>query len=91
MKSDSDVTIVDCGPRDGISALAGCVPTGEKTRLINGLIAAGVQKIDCVAFTHPRIMPESADAERVIESVEKEPNVGLIGVAPVKWPADVPC
>lgn len=82
MTSDSAVTTVDCGPRDGLSALARSVPTGEKARLINGLIAAGVRKIDCVAFTHPRIMPESADAERVVELIEKKPNVGLIGVAP---------
>jgi hydroxymethylglutaryl-CoA lyase len=82
VKSDSAVTIVDCGPRDGLSALARSVPTGEKARLINGLIAAGVKKIDCVAFTHPRIMPESADAERVVELIEKKPDVGLIGVAP---------
>ena len=82
MKSDSRVTIVDCGPRDGLSALPGTVPTGEKARLINGLIAAGVRKIDCVAFIHPRIMPKSADAERVVELIEKKPAVELIGVAP---------
>lgn len=81
-KSGSAVTIVDCGPRDGMSALEHHVPTVEKVRLINGLIAAGVKKIDCAAFTHPRIMPKSADAEQIVALIEKRPDVKLIGLAP---------
>lgn len=54
----------------------------RKGHLVNGLIAAGIRKIDCVAFTHPRLIPDSADAERVVELIEKEPGVAPIGVAP---------
>jgi hydroxymethylglutaryl-CoA lyase len=82
VKSESAVTVVDCGPRDGLGALEQSVSTGQKVRLINSLIAAGIKKIDCVAFTHPLIMPKSADAEQVVGLIEKRPDVKLIGLAP---------
>ena len=43
---------------------------------------SGVTKIDCVGFTHPRIRPEYADAEKVINSIDKRPGVTIIGMAP---------
>ncbi len=43
---------------------------------------SGVTKIDCVGFTHPRIRTEYADAEKVINSIEKRPGVTIIGMAP---------
>jgi len=39
-------------------------------------------KIDCVGFTHPRIRPEYADAEKVVNSIDKKPGVTILGMAP---------
>jgi hydroxymethylglutaryl-CoA lyase len=76
-----DVTIVDTSPRDGPVALPRIL-TSEKVSLTNSLIQSGVAKIDCVAFTHPRIRPEYADAEQVVNSIHKRPDVSIIGLAP---------
>lgn len=76
-----DVTIVDCAPRDGLSKVKGNVPTSDKIALINSLGEAGVPKIDCVAFTHPRVMPKESDAERVIAGIQKTPGTRYIGLA----------
>ena len=40
----------------------------------------GLKKIECVAFVHPRIVPENADAEKVMEKIEKKPGITYIGL-----------
>ncbi|KKL46142.1 hypothetical protein LCGC14_2348530, partial [marine sediment metagenome] len=77
----ADVTIVDSSPRDGPVALPK-IRTSEKIALVNSLLQNGLTKIDCVAFTHPRIRPEYADAEKVIQALGKGPEVTIIGIAP---------
>lgn len=77
----ADVTIVDTSPRDGPVALPK-IHTPEKIALANSLMQSGLTKIDCVAFTHPRLRPEFADAEKVISKLDKRPGVTIIGLAP---------
>ena len=80
-KSMADVTIVDTSPRDGPVALPG-IGTPEKIALANSLMQSGISKIDCVAFTHPRLRPEYADAEKVISTLDNRPGTAIIGLAP---------
>ena len=77
----ADVTIVDTSPRDGPVALPG-IGTPEKIALANSLMQSGISKIDCVAFTHPRLRPEYADAEKVISTLDNRPGTAIIGLAP---------
>ena len=86
-KSPGEITIVDCGPRDGLSFVSQPVSTTEKVRLINCLAEAGVPKIDCVAFTHPRLIPSSSYAEQVMRQLEKRQDVTYIWLTP----SDVVC
>ena len=81
-RSKSEVTIVECAPRDGLAALSRRISVSDKVLVINSLSKAGLKKIDCVAFTHPRILPENADAEKVMQQIEKKPGVTYIGLAP---------
>ena len=77
----ADVTIVDTSPRDGPVAIPE-IRTSEKIALAKSLMQSGLTKIDCVAFTHPRITPQYADAEEVINALDKKPEVTIIGLAP---------
>ena len=77
----TDVTIVDTSPRDGPVAIPE-IRTAEKVALAKRLMQSGLTKIDCVAFTHPRIRPEFADAEEVINALDKKSEVTIIGLAP---------
>jgi hydroxymethylglutaryl-CoA lyase len=81
-RSKPKVTIVECGPRDGLAAIPGPISVSDKVLLINSLVKAGLKKIDCVAFTHPRLLPENADAEEVMQRIEKKAGVTYIGLAP---------
>ncbi len=72
---------MDTSPRDGPVAIPE-IRTSEKIALAKSLMQSGLTKIDCVAFTHPRIRPENADAEEVINALDKKPEVTIIGLAP---------
>jgi hydroxymethylglutaryl-CoA lyase len=79
---EDHVTIVEVSPRDGLPALCGGTSTADKIMYINSLAQAGLKKIDCVSFTHPRLIPENADAEQVVEGINKKPGVTYIGLVP---------
>lgn len=79
--SKADVTFVDTSARDGLAAIGG-VSTSNKVSLINSLVQAGLKHIDCVAFTHPRLIPKHSDAEKVIAAIKKKRDVTYIGLVP---------
>jgi len=81
VKSVAEITIVDTSPRDGPVGLPK-IRTREKVALVNSLMESGLTKIDCVGFTHPRIIPEYADAEKVVGAIDKRPGVTIMGMAP---------
>lgn len=80
--NDRSVTIVECGPRDGLSALASQVATADKAKFIQCLADAGLRKLDCVSFHHPRLNPKHADAEQVMALVTKKPRTLYLGLVP---------
>jgi hydroxymethylglutaryl-CoA lyase len=77
---ETDVTFVDTSARDG-AAIAG-FSTSNKISLIDLLVKAGLRHIDCVAFTHPRLIPKYADAEKVMAEIQKKHKVTYIGLVP---------
>jgi hydroxymethylglutaryl-CoA lyase len=65
------VTVVDVSPRDGLQAVKTFIETKDKVHLINGLISAGIPKIEVTSFVSPKWVPQLADAEQVIESLNE--------------------
>jgi hydroxymethylglutaryl-CoA lyase len=63
------VEIVEVGPRDGLQNEATLLPTAAKVELIRRAVAAGVRRIEATSFVHPRLVPQMADAEAVMEGV----------------------
>lgn len=59
------VILVEVGPRDGLQTREKIVPAAKKAALINGLVAAGLKRIQVTSFVHPRLVPQMADAEEV--------------------------
>ena len=82
MKTREDrIHIIEVSPRDGLPAVRGGASTADKVMYINGLINAGLRQIECAAFTHPRLIPENADAEKVMTALPRKPGVTYIGLA----------
>jgi hydroxymethylglutaryl-CoA lyase len=79
--SKAEVTFVDSSPRDGLNTFDN-ISTSNKIIFINSLVKAGVKKIECVAFSHPRLRPEHSDAEQVMVEIKKKPGVTYVGLVP---------
>ena len=73
------VKIVEC-PRDAWQGLHAQIPTEVKANYLRRLIAAGFTHIDAVSFVSPVAVPQMADAERVLASVEPPTGVEIIGI-----------
>jgi hydroxymethylglutaryl-CoA lyase len=81
-KKDAQVTLVEVSPRDGLPEVCNGLSTEDKIKYINKLSETGLSKIECASFTHPRLMPEGYDAEKLIAGIAKKPEVTYTGLVP---------
>jgi len=76
------VRIVEVSPRDGLQNEAKIVTTEKKAEFIRLLAAAGLADIEVASFVHPRWIPQLADAQDLINRLEKNPNVRYSALVP---------
>jgi len=76
------INILECAPRDGMAAISKKVSISEKIQFVDMLSDVGLKSIDCVSFHHPRLNPEHAYAEEIMEGIQKKRNVIYIGLVP---------
>jgi hydroxymethylglutaryl-CoA lyase len=81
---ERDIQIVEVGPRDGLQNESVILSTDDKLALIDHLTDAGITRIEAVSFAHPRYVPQLADAEAVMDRLEKRPGVSYIGLV-MNW------
>ncbi len=65
----AEVTWTDVAPRDGLQNISATVPTEVKVRLIEGLLAAGVPRVEATSFVSVKWVPQLADAADVLRAV----------------------
>lgn len=75
------VSLREVGPRDGLQNEAP-VPTADKIRLLDGLSATGVGRIEAVSFVHPKAIPQMADADEVWAAARKAPDIRYSALVP---------
>lgn len=75
------VIVRDVGPRDGLQPEAP-VAVGERVRLIEALVVAGVRRIEAVAFVSPSAVPAMAGAGEVLDSVPRSEGVRYSALVP---------
>jgi hydroxymethylglutaryl-CoA lyase len=76
------VRIREVGPRDGFQNEPEVIPTAEKLRLIEMLVESGLRRIELTSFVRADVIPQLADAERVLEAVERRPGVAYSVLIP---------
>ena len=59
-------TVNDVGPRDGLQNQPKVLLPEERVRLVEALLAAGVDHVEVGAFVSPRAVPAMAGADRVL-------------------------
>ena len=73
------VTLIEC-PRDAWQGLSRQIPTELKTRYLRALIDAGFKHIDAVSFVSPKVVPQMADSEKVLEKLDLPNDIEIIGI-----------
>jgi hydroxymethylglutaryl-CoA lyase len=74
------IQIVEVGPRDGLQNEDTILTTEQKLVLIDHLIQSGLRRIEAVSFAHPKYVPQMADAEAVMNGVQRLDGVSYIGL-----------
>lgn len=69
------VLVRELGPREGFQVEKRLVSTEEKVQFINALSETGLRHIEVTSFVHPKWVPTLADAEEVLERIERRPGV----------------
>jgi hydroxymethylglutaryl-CoA lyase len=74
--------IREVGPRDGFQNEPEVIPTDEKVRLIGMLAASGIERLEVTSFVRPDVIPQLADAEEVLEAIERPAGVDYSVLVP---------
>ncbi|MFN3995412.1 MAG: hydroxymethylglutaryl-CoA lyase [bacterium] len=69
------IFIRELGPREGFQIQKKFIDTSKKVELINSLIQTGIKYIEVTSFVNPKLVPNLADAEEVLKSINKKPDV----------------
>jgi len=75
-----EITVLEVAPRDGLQNQPELVSTEDKITLIERSIAAGLRRIEAVAFVNPKLVPQMADADAVMAGVPRDPAVSYAGL-----------
>ncbi|NCF72076.1 MAG: hydroxymethylglutaryl-CoA lyase [Gammaproteobacteria bacterium] len=78
--STKEIKIVEVGPRDGLQSEPKILPTDSKVLFITKAIEAGIRRLEVASFVHPKLVPQMADAEAVIEKLPVINGVSYIGL-----------
>lgn len=69
------VRIYEVGPRDGLQNEARPIATADKRRFVDLLARAGLREIEVTSFVSPRAIPQLADADELLATLERAPGV----------------
>ena len=82
MNLPKKVSIDEVGPRDGLQNEARQVPTADKIRFIDALVASGIRDIEITSFVSPKWIPQLADASEVARGVARPAGVRMSALVP---------
>jgi hydroxymethylglutaryl-CoA lyase len=82
-KIPQKLRIVDVTGRDGFQNIKQEIPTAVKKKILSGLAAAGVKKMEATSFVSPKAIPQLADAPDIIAYMQAtHPEVELAALIP---------
>ncbi|WP_296403473.1 hydroxymethylglutaryl-CoA lyase [Psychrobacter sp.] len=74
MNYPDKVEIIDVSPRDGLQNEKQIVPTEVKYELIEGLIGAGIKKLEATSFVSPKWVPQMGDNDELMQLINSNHN-----------------
>ena len=76
------VQIREVGMRDGLQSIAEILPTEVKLAWLDAEYAAGVREIEVSSFVPPKLLPQLADAEAVVNHALTLPGLKVSALIP---------
>ncbi len=76
------VIACECWARDGLQSIPTVVSTDHKVEMLNRIIAAGFRKLEVTSFSHPKLLPQFADAADVLRRIDRRPGVSYVVLMP---------
>ncbi len=75
------IQIVEVAPRDGLQNETAVLTPWERADFVRRLEAAGARRIEAASFVNPRIVPQMAGAEAVMDDLPRQEGRSRIGLA----------
>ncbi|MCX7170316.1 MAG: hydroxymethylglutaryl-CoA lyase [Proteobacteria bacterium] len=82
MTMPDSVIACECWARDGLQSMPVLVSTDRKVEMINRIVRAGFPKLEVTSFSHPKLLPQFADAAEVLQRIERRPGVSYVVLMP---------
>ncbi len=82
MQNFPEVLISEVGPRDGLQSVKATMPTADKLRWIDALVAAGLREIEVGSFVPPKLLPQMADVAEVVRLTLRHEGVTVMALVP---------
>lgn len=80
----ASVSLREVGPREGLQVITEPVPIDVKVEIIEKVIASGFREINAVSLVNPKVLPQMADAEEVLERLGPREGICISALAPSK-------
>ena len=77
-----DILISEVGPRDGLQSVDSIMPTEAKKAWIKAEAEAGVREIEVGSFVPPKLLPQLADTEEIVEYARTIPGLQVAALVP---------
>jgi len=78
----ASIIACECWARDGLQSMPTLVSTDDKVEMINRIIGAGFKKLEVTSFSHPKLLPQFADAVEVLQRIDRRPDVSYVVLMP---------
>jgi hydroxymethylglutaryl-CoA lyase len=69
------LVLCECFARDGLQHETAQISAEAKIAMINRIAEVGFKRIEITSFSHPKHVPQFADAEAVLKGVKRHPGV----------------
>jgi len=76
------VIACECWARDGLQSLPQIVSTDDKVEMLNRIVDAGFPKLEVTSFSHPKLLPQFADAVEVLRRIKRRQGVSYVVLMP---------
>jgi hydroxymethylglutaryl-CoA lyase len=77
MSDKKEIKLIEC-PRDAMQGWKHFIPTEEKIAYINQLLKVGFDTIDFGSFVSPKAIPQMADTETVVRSIDTSNSISKL-------------